>query len=103
MAIQFNAKKAAEKGYTKADWDAVSDNPELTAEEIKNLRPAKEVLPPAFFDELDKARRGRGRPRLENAKEAVTLRLDPNTVERFKATGKDWRTKMAEAIEAAKL
>lgn len=103
MAIQFNAKKAAEKGYTKADWDTVSDNPELTAEEIKNLRPAKEVLPPAFFDELDKARRGRGRPRLENAKEAVTLRLDPNTVERFKATGKDWRTKMAEAIEAAKL
>lgn len=103
MAIRFNAKKAAEKGYTKADWDAVSDNPELTAEEIKNLRPAREVLPTAFFDELDKARKTRGRPRLENAKEAVTLRLDPNTVERFKATGKDWRTKMAEAIEATKL
>ena len=103
MAIRFNAKKAAEKGFTKADWDAVSDNPELTAEEIKNLRPAKEVLPAAFFDELDKARRTRGRPKLENAKEAVTLRLDPNTVERFKATGKDWRTRMAEAIEAAKL
>lgn len=101
MAIRFNAQKAAEKGYTKADWDAVSDNPGLTADEVKNLRPAKEVLPPEFFAELDKARKARGRPKLANAKEAVTLRLDPATVERFKAAGKDWRAKMAETLEKA--
>ncbi|MEZ5781833.1 MAG: BrnA antitoxin family protein [Rhizobiaceae bacterium] len=102
MITKFNAKHAAEKRYSRADWDEVSDNPELTAEEISNLRPAKEVLPSAFFKELDKARKSRGRPKLENAKEAVTLRLDPAVVERFKATGENWRAKMVEAVEAAK-
>lgn len=101
MAIRFNAQKAAQKGYTKADWDTVSDNPTLTAKEIKSLRPAKEVLPAAFFDELEKARKARGRPRVEKPKEAVTLRLDPDLIARFKARGKDWRTKMAEALERA--
>lgn len=101
MSVRFNAPKAAEKGYTKADWDAVSDNPPLTADEIKNLRPAKEVLLPEFFDELAKARKTRGRPPLEHAKQAVTLRLDPQTLERFKAKGSDWRTKMAEVLDRA--
>jgi uncharacterized protein (DUF4415 family) len=35
------------------------------------------------------------------AKEAVTLRLDPQAIERFKATGGDWRAKMADILEQA--
>lgn len=38
--------------FTQADWDAVSDNPELTDAELARLRPAEEVLPPAFFTGL---------------------------------------------------
>ncbi|MGB3445356.1 MAG: BrnA antitoxin family protein [Xanthobacteraceae bacterium] len=36
-------------------------------------------------------KRSRGRPKVENPKEAVTLRLSPGTVEKFKATGDNWR------------
>jgi hypothetical protein len=32
------------------------DNPELTDEEIANLRPAREVLPPEFFEALTRNR-----------------------------------------------
>jgi hypothetical protein len=48
------------RGYTKADWDAV-DFPEMTDEELANARPARDVLPTAFFEGMDayrKARRG---------------------------------------------
>jgi len=101
MAINFRPKHAAEHGYTRQDWDTVSDNPPLTREEIKNLRSAKEALPPAFFTELEKARAKRGRPRVDNPKEAVTLRLDPDVVAKFKATGKNWRANMNDALRKA--
>lgn len=101
MAIKFSSKHAAEHGYTKEDWDEASDNPPLTEEEIKSLRPAKDVLPPAFFTELEKARTTRGRPRIDNPKEAVTLRLDPDVVATFKANGKNWRANMNDALRKA--
>jgi uncharacterized protein (DUF4415 family) len=47
------------------------------------------------------SRRSPGGPRLMSAKEAVTLRVDTQTIERFKATGGDWRAKMAETLEQA--
>lgn len=36
------------QGYTEADWDAV-DFPEMSDGELANARPARDVLPPAFF------------------------------------------------------
>lgn len=69
----------------------------LTEDEVANLRPFHEVLP----DVADAIRRGRGRPRLPNAKQAVTLRLDPEVVERFKSSGDDWRTRMAQVLKDA--
>lgn len=36
--------------YTQADWDEVSDNPELTDAEIAELRPDGEGLPAALAD-----------------------------------------------------
>jgi len=32
-------------GYSKEDWDVVSDNPPLTDEELASLRPFAEVFP----------------------------------------------------------
>ncbi|WP_421566491.1 BrnA antitoxin family protein [Ochrobactrum sp. EDr1-4] len=100
MAIKFRPEHAAEHGYTKQDWDAV-DSPSLTEEEIKSLKPAKEILPTAFFAELEKGRTTRGRPRIDKPKEAVTLRLDPDVVARFKANGKNWRANMNDALRKA--
>ena len=82
-------------GFERKDWDEVSDTPELTDEEIAQAKPFSEVFP-----ELATAiRRSRGRPRVENPKQAVTLRLSPTTIERFKAMGGDWRARMAKALE----
>jgi uncharacterized protein (DUF4415 family) len=53
--------------------------PEWTAEEI-----AEAVVYPA--------QRGRGRPPIPNRKLPVKLRLDPEVVEGFKATGPGWQT-----------
>lgn len=46
-------------------------------------------------------RRARGRPRLENPKEAVMLRLDPDVIARFKADGPGWQTRMNAALRKA--
>ena len=94
-AKEFDPVLAAAHGYTKEDWDAV-DSPDITAEEIA----AGPLRFADVFPEL--ARRKAGRPKLESPKSAVTLRLDPATVERFKSAGPDWRAKMAQAIDKAK-
>jgi uncharacterized protein (DUF4415 family) len=75
------------------------DNPELTDEKIAMARPFREVFP-----ELAEAiKRGRGRPKLKSAKEAVTLRLTPETIARFKASGgADWRDRMSKTLENSK-
>ncbi len=73
------------------------DDAEITDEQLAQARPFAEVFP----DFAESIRRARGRPKLDNAKKAVTLRLDPVTLERFQAKGKDWRVKMSEALDKA--
>jgi uncharacterized protein (DUF4415 family) len=85
-----------------ATGELIGPDPEierpLAAEDFARMRPMKEVLP----DVYESIQRSRGRPPVEKPKEAVTLRIDPDTLKRFKAGGKDWRTKMAKALDAAK-
>lgn len=88
-------------GYSKEDWDAV-DSPELTDEEIASLRPAKDVLSPEFFKAVEAAKR-MGRPPIDAPKQAVTLRLSPDTIDKFKRGGDGWRSKMSEALDKAKV
>ena len=74
------------------------DNPELTDEQMAQARPFREVFP-----ELAEAiKRSRGRPKLAAPKEAVTLRLTPETIARFKAiSGTEWRDRMSKTLEKA--
>ncbi len=67
------------------------------------MRPARQVLPAEFFVAVAKMRRQRGRPPVERPKKLVTLRLDQDVVEKFEATGKNWRSKVNEVLKAAKL
>ena len=89
------------RGYSKEDWDIVSDNPELTDEEIAQLRPAREVLPPEFFEALEIRRRGQRGPQKAPTKVAVSIRLSRDLVEAFKATGPGWQSKIDEALRAS--
>ena len=42
-----------------------------------------------------------GRPASENPKKQVTLRLDPDVVERFRATGKGWQSRINAELRKA--
>lgn len=87
----------------KATGELVGPDPEierpLTDEELANFKPLQEAVP----DLAESIRRSRGRPRVENPKEAVTLRLAPATLAKFKATGKDWRARMTKILEEAEV
>ncbi|MEN5300425.1 BrnA antitoxin family protein [Brucella sp. TWI559] len=97
MAIKFRPKHGDEHGYTKQDWDDVSDNPRITKSDMAKAKPFKDALPELY----ESIQRSRGRPKVENPKEAVTLRLDPAIVAKFKASGKNWRANMHEALRKA--
>ncbi len=47
------------------------------------------------------AKRTGGRPRQAVHKEPVTLRLEPDVLARWRASGKGWQTRMAEALDKA--
>lgn len=48
-----------------------------------------------------KPKRGRGRPRAAVRKELVTLRLDVDIIESFKAEGPGWQTRINDALVEA--
>jgi uncharacterized protein (DUF4415 family) len=86
-------------GYTKEDWDAV-DSPELTEEQLAQARPFSEVFP----ELAEKMRRNiGGRPKLENPKKAISIRLDADVIEKFKRTGPGWQARMNDALRRAKV
>lgn len=67
----------------------------LTDDEIKRIRPAKDV-----FAELG-IPMPKGRPRIEQPKRQVTLRLDQAVIEHFKRGGKGWQTRLNDTLAAA--
>ncbi len=48
--------------------------------------------------ELKQFKRGRGRPPGSGKKEQVTLRLDAQILDRFRATGSGWQTRINDAL-----
>ena len=72
------------------------DNPPATAEQLANAKPIDPESPigKIVF---------RGRPKLANPKKAISLRVDADVLEYFKADGKGWQTRMNEALRKAVL
>ena len=76
-----------------------SENPEWTAAMIAKARPAREVLPKIFGARTAAAMlKPRGRPKSSDSKIAISLRLPPDTLARWKATGPGWQTRMADVL-----
>ncbi len=56
------------------------------------------MRPASAADAADIKRRLRGRPRAQAPKHLVSLRLDPDVVERFRATGPGWQSRINEVL-----
>lgn len=67
---------------------------ELTAEDFKHFKSAAEALPADLLAVLPK----RGRPASETPKQAVNIRLAPDILAAFRATGKGWQTRINDAL-----
>ena len=72
--------------------------PEATADQLAQAWPFTGAFPALS----DATRRNKGsRPKAENPKVAVSLRLDQDVVARFKETGPGWQTRMNRALREA--
>lgn len=81
------------RGYTKDDFDAVSDNPPLTDAELAAARPFTEILP-EIAEAIERTRKAPD-------KEEITLLLDRTALKTFRSTGDGWRTRIDEALKLA--
>ena len=78
------------KKSTKAEWVDPDDAPELTQE---------------WFDSADvydgERLISRGRPKSLAPKKAISLRVDPEVLDKFKAEGPGWQGRMNDALRKA--
>ncbi len=79
FAFNTPAEEAAINAAARSDVDALP----LSNAELEHFIPA---------------RRPRGRPALEVTKVATNLRLDPDLLDAFKATGPGWQTQINQAL-----
>jgi uncharacterized protein (DUF4415 family) len=81
---------------TKFDPSIHDDNPEWTRKDFAKSRPAEE-LPSEILSQF---KNRPGRPKLENPKQPVKLRLDSDVVMALRATGPGWQTRINEMLRA---
>lgn len=80
------------KNAAGATWVDPDDAPEMTE---------------AFFDKAELfegdmfIRRGRGRPPSETRKELISIRLDPEVLDRLRASGPGWQSRVNELLRQA--
>lgn len=97
---------------SKPDTQVASPNPYGKTDFVKMdahvIQPEEyEELPEITDEMLDRAdfyigdkliRRGRGRPKLDNPKQQVTLRLDADVIEAMRASGPGWQTRANDVL-----
>lgn len=82
--------KTTGKPLTTHDGELRED---LADEELASFRPAGEVLPASLLAKL------RGRPKAAVTKERITIRIDAEVLDYFKAGGSGWQTRLDQALK----
>ena len=67
---------------------------EIQSADLKAFRPAQEVLPESLRRKL-----GVRGPQKAPTKERISIRLSPEVVQRFRATGAGWQTRVDAALQ----
>ena len=78
------------------------ENPEWTDADFARARPAAEVLREQFGAEAvaQLLKPKRGRPLKAARKRAINIRLSPEVLEYFRATGPGWQTRVDEVLKS---
>jgi uncharacterized protein (DUF4415 family) len=82
----------------KFDPERHEENPEWTERDFAKAKPASEVLPPEVMAQF---KNKGGRPRIENPKKAVKLRIDADVLAKFRQSGPGWQTRINGILRAA--
>lgn len=105
MTTRFSSKRpltAAEEAEIQQMIVSDPDAPEASDAQMAEARPFAAVFPDlAASIDREMIRRGRGRPPVDAPKVAVTIRIEPEVLQRYQAQGKDWRSRMTEALRKA--
>ncbi|OOF85596.1 toxin-antitoxin system, antitoxin component [Rodentibacter ratti] len=90
----------------QSNYDEFEDIP-LTDEELAQFKPIEQVMPPEFvamvtahqkeMEQQGKMRTGRGKQKAPT-KQSITLRLSPEVIQAFRATGQGWQTRINEVL-----
>jgi uncharacterized protein (DUF4415 family) len=74
------------------------ENPEWMQQDFAKAKPAPEVLPPQVIAQF---KNKGGRPRIENPKQAVKLRIDADVLAKLRESGPGWQTRINGILRAA--
>ena len=89
---------AKKQKITEKPWTDPDDAPEWTEEMFRRAAVYKDgKLVREATGTLTKP----GRPKLKNPKQQVTLRLDKSVLEKFKASGAGWQTRINDTLRKA--
>jgi uncharacterized protein (DUF4415 family) len=77
---------------TDEDAERFVDKADLSEYDLSGGRPMSEVLPRTMK---------RGRPKSANPKKLLTIRLDADLIERLKADGDGWQTRINDTLRKA--
>ena len=73
---------------------ADDDIPEMTKADFAAAKSLKAAMP----DVVEVMKRGRGRPKVAHPKQRVSLRLDPEIIAAYKATGEGWQSRINDIL-----
>ena len=93
------AKRKKPDHISAKDWADV-DSPPLTTRELANMRPMRKAFPD-LAEYSAKRKRGQRGPQKSPTKAPVTIRIDPDVLAMYKATGRGWQSRMNDALRRA--
>ena len=88
-----------EEAVVQAQIAADPEDGDATDADLAQARP----FPSAFPALAERITRSRGRPPVDDPKRQISLRLSPSVIDKFKATGKGWQSRINDVLEKAKV
>jgi uncharacterized protein (DUF4415 family) len=71
---------------------------ELTLADMRRFRPTFDVLPSELVEIIKNRKVGQRGPQVAPVKQQVTLRLDRDVLDSFRASGAGWQSRINEAL-----